>query len=118
MPISAKTPCRHAGCRALVDKPGHCDQHRKESFKAQKQSASDDYKERNRFYQRSAWKRVRLAHLQDEPLCRSCRKAGRLAEAKIVDHIIPITDGGDEYADVNLQSLCTSCHNTKTAGGW
>ncbi len=114
MPVRAKSPCRHAGCRVLLDNPGFCDQHRKEAFRAQKQVVTEDYKERNRFYQRKEWKAVRALQLQLEPLCRSCRGAGKLVAAVIVDHIVAIADGGAELDHENLQSLCKSCHNTKT----
>lgn len=117
MPVAAPRPCRHTGCRVLVSgRDGFCDQHRKDAFKQQKQSVSDDYKERNRFYQRAAWKRLRALHLQAEPLCRSCRKAGRLVEAVAVDHITPFKTVDDSLAldASNLQSLCHSCHSRKT----
>ena len=114
MAIAAKSPCRFAGCNVLVSIPGHCDKHRKETFKKQKQSVSYDYKERNRFYQRKPWKVVRSAHLNAEPLCRSCKVIGRLVAAAVVDHIVPISAGGADLDDSNLQSLCKSCHNTKT----
>lgn len=117
MPSAAPRPCRHTGCRVLVrGRDGFCDQHRRESFRVQKQAVNVDYKERNRFYQRAAWKRLRAAHLQSEPLCRKCRQAGRLTEASIVDHVVPFTSTQDPLAlDANnLQSLCTSCHSSKT----
>ena len=94
--------------------PGYCDKHRKEAFKLQKQTVSIDYKERNRFYQRKAWKTLRLSHLNSEPLCRACRTVGKLVAAAVVDHIIPITEGGADLDDANLQSLCKPCHNAKT----
>lgn len=114
MPRSAPMPCRHAGCAVLIDKPGFCDKHRREVFKAQKQTVTEDYKERNRFYQRKQWKAVRSLQLQLEPLCRHCRKQGRLIAASVVDHILPITDGGAELDLNNLQSLCSACHSSKT----
>jgi 5-methylcytosine-specific restriction protein A len=114
MPRSAPTPCRQGGCSALVDKPGFCDKHRREAFKIQKQTVTDDYKERNRFYQRVAWKSVRTLQLQLEPLCRECRKLGKLVAATVVDHIIPIANGGAELDLDNLQSLCRSHHEAKT----
>jgi len=114
MPRRAKSPCRHAGCAALLDNPGFCDKHRREIFKIQKQTVTEDYKERNRFYQRKEWKAVRLLQLQLEPLCRKCRTLGKLSPAAVVDHIIAIADGGNELEQNNLQSLCTSCHNEKT----
>ncbi|HEH4047605.1 TPA: HNH endonuclease, partial [Campylobacter jejuni] len=33
---------------------------------------------------------------------------------KIVDHIIPIKQGGKKLSEENLQSLCLACHNEKT----
>jgi len=32
----------------------------------------------------------------------------------MVDHIIPVKAGGDPFDSGNLQSMCQSCHNTKT----
>jgi 5-methylcytosine-specific restriction protein A len=38
-----------------------------------------------------------------------------IVPTKIIDHIKPILDGGDEWDRDNLQGLCESCHNRKTA---
>ncbi len=114
MPRKAPTPCRHGSCPVLLDKPGFCTKHRSEAFRIQKQTVDDDYKERNRFYQRVAWKNVRALQLQLEPLCRECRKLGKLVAASIVDHVIAIADGGSELDQGNLQSLCKSHHDSKT----
>ena len=35
--------------------------------------------------------------------------------ARVVDHITPIKDGGERFCWSNLQPLCISCHNRKTA---
>jgi len=35
--------------------------------------------------------------------------------AVVADHIKPIKDGGERFDWVNLQGLCISCHNRKTA---
>ncbi len=117
MPVRAKSPCRHAGCTRLVDKPGFCEAHRRQAFKAQKLLVTDDYKERNRFYQRKEWKSVRSLQLQLEPLCRECRKLGKLVAASVVDHILPITEGGAKLDLENLQSLCKPCHERKGRAG-
>lgn len=114
MPRRAKSPCRQQGCPVLLDQPGYCDKHRRESFKAQKQTVSKDYKDRNRFYQRKTWKNLRILQLQIEPLCRECRKIDKLIAATIVDHIIAIADGGAELDLNNLQSLCKPHHDAKT----
>ncbi len=117
MPVAAPRPCRHGGCRVLVTgRDGFCDAHRRETFRVQKQSVTIDYKERNRFYQRKVWKDVRNAHAADEPLCRECLKLGKVVAMDVVDHITPFTSINDPLAldDGNLQSLCKSCHDSKT----
>ena len=117
MPRSAKVPCRHGGCSDLLDRPGFCDEHRKQHNIKYHQNSST-HKERNRFYQRAKWKRVRNYQLLQFPFCKSCQSKEILTQATVVDHIIPIAEGGDEYDQNNLQSMCVSCHNAKTAGGW
>ncbi len=44
-----------------------------------------------------------------EPLCKMCGHP-----ADLVDHITPILDGGAVLDEENLQSLCRTCHTTKT----
>jgi 5-methylcytosine-specific restriction enzyme A len=33
----------------------------------------------------------------------------------VVDHVVPLKDGGARFDRANLQPLCVSCHNRKTA---
>jgi 5-methylcytosine-specific restriction protein A len=56
------------------------------------------------------WAKVSKYVRRNEPICRICKKA--LAE--MVDHIIPLKQGGDRLALSNLQPLCNKCHNRKT----
>lgn len=63
----------------------------------------------------SRWKRIRLEHLAEEPLCRKCKTKGYVTLANEVDHIKPLWDGGQEYDRDNLQSLCSACHILKTS---
>lgn len=114
MARSAKHPCRKFGCRTLLVKPGYCDQHKPVVVLVKKAALDPEYQERNRFYQRVAWKRIRKAQLDREPLCRGCKEKNKLEPASIVDHIKPIALGGDALSLDNLQSLCVSCHNRKT----
>lgn len=59
-----------------------------------------------------AWRRVRLAVLAREPLCRACSEAGRVTAAEEVDHI----DGNNRNnAAANLRPLCKPCHSRRTA---
>ncbi|MGR9087313.1 MAG: HNH endonuclease [Gammaproteobacteria bacterium] len=112
MPTAAQSPCRQPGCRVLVSRPGYCDQHRCDHNRAYNKSASRQADQK--FYKGRRWLAVRKLHLQQEPLCRHCRKNGRFIEATHVDHIVPRSAGGAEYDDSNLQSLCMPCHSAKT----
>ncbi len=114
---SARFPCRQAHCSALLVKSGFCDKHKKTEHKKteQKKALSDeDYKERNRFYQRKAWKDLRRQQLNDFPFCCECNRSGRLVAATVVDHAVPISAGGAPLDKDNLQSLCVTHHNAKT----
>jgi len=55
----------------------------------------------------------RLRRLQAEPLCRDCAAKGRIREATVPDHIVPLALGGDD-TDANTRSLCTPCHGART----
>jgi len=59
------------------------------------------------------WDKLSLWYRHKHPLCRLCLAAGRVTPATQVDHIKPKRLGGtDDLA--NLQSLCHSCHSSKT----
>jgi 5-methylcytosine-specific restriction protein A len=62
------------------------------------------------------WRKARDAWLMAYPLCAEHESKGVLVQANVVDHIVP--HGGDWklfWDRKNWQSLCTSCHNSKTA---
>jgi 5-methylcytosine-specific restriction protein A len=61
-----------------------------------------------------ALQRARAELFEREPLCRKCRERGRVAVAVIRDHIIPLGEGGTED-DSNIQPLCQTCSDAKTA---
>jgi 5-methylcytosine-specific restriction protein A len=62
------------------------------------------------------WRKVRLAYLQCNPLCEQCLKEGITTPALDVDHIVPLSKGGERLDFDNLQALCRRCHNKKTHG--
>ena len=62
----------------------------------------------------AAWRKLREAMLDAEPLCRHCAARGKVTPAHEVDHILPLRDGGTNDRD-NLQPLCGPCHDDKTA---
>ncbi len=63
-----------------------------------------------KFYNSAKWRKTSKAFLKNNPLCIVCSRP-----ATITDHIKEIKDGGDRYSWENLQSMCNSCHNKKTA---
>ena len=57
------------------------------------------------------WKLARRAALErDGWRCVKCGRSGMLQ----VDHIVPLSQGGDGYLLTGLQSLCRNCHWDKT----
>ena len=63
-----------------------------------------------------AWRKARLEHLAEHPLCVDCSAEGRTVEATIVDHEQP--HDGDEakfWDRDNWRSRCKPCHDRKTA---
>jgi 5-methylcytosine-specific restriction protein A len=62
------------------------------------------------------WRRYRLAFLASHPLCAECNRNARITEATEVDHIKPHGNDPQLFWDPdNHQSLCKSCHSSKTA---
>jgi 5-methylcytosine-specific restriction protein A len=61
-----------------------------------------------------ALQRQREQLFRVEPLCRQCAREGRTALATIRDHIQPLAEGGGDD-DANIQPLCRSCSDRKTA---
>lgn len=68
-----------------------------------------------KFYNSKAWRTIRALVLQRQPLCISCLKKNRYISATVCDHIEPINKGGLKLSVDNLQGLCASCHNAKSA---
>tara|TARA_R110001632_G_C11351968_1_gene418494 strand:- start:39 stop:356 length:318 start_codon:yes stop_codon:yes gene_type:complete len=68
----------------------------------------------NPIYHTTRWRKLRLQQLAIDPLCFECKKINRTNPANVVDHIDPVQKGGNPFDLDNLQSLCTSHHNSKT----
>ena len=76
----------------------------------------------NPWYNTRAWQALRAAVLRDNPLCVHCLEHGRTTAARIADHITPVSTGKTEeqrkalmWDITNVQGLCDSCHNIKSA---
>lgn len=67
------------------------------------------------WYYRKSWKVLRTNQLRKEPCCRACDNNHIITVATEVDHIIPHKGVVSRFFDeLNLQSLCKSCHSRKT----
>lgn len=73
--------------------------------------------ERQKIYQSTKWKELRLAKLMQQPLCELCLKEDKVVLAVDVHHITSFMSTTDHlkriylaYNPDNLMSLCKECH--------
>ena len=60
---------------------------------------------------RTRWRRLRVKMLDNAGWrCRQCGKAGLME----LDHVKPVSQGGQWWSEKNLQILCKNCHFLKT----
>ncbi|HDR9100695.1 HNH endonuclease [Burkholderia vietnamiensis] len=112
MTKKAPTPCRHVGCRALVDVPGYCERHQSEATGWASPRWSGSRHERG---YGSRWVKIRERIMKrDNGLCQQCLRARKVTRAEHVDHIVSKASGGTD-TDSNLEALCGPCHRAKTA---
>lgn len=69
------------------------------------------------------WRKARLVHLDENPLCVYCQRQGRVTAATVVDHKVPHRGDMNLFWDrANWQSLCGPCHSAvkqrEEAGGF
>jgi len=67
------------------------------------------------FYNSTTWRKLSRLHREQYPLCQVCQAAGRVAASQVIDHIVPIKDGGARLNEANLLALCKHCHDRKSA---
>jgi len=67
------------------------------------------------FYNSKAWRSLRNYKIQINPLCEICERKGLLEPGKEIDHIVAIKDDGPRLSLNNLQTLCKSCHASKSS---
>ena len=114
MARSAPSACSTPMCAGMATKGTLCDPCRSE-----KETTYRDSPERarlNKFYASPLWRRLSQRVRRETPLCVRCTTQGLTVVADIVDHILPVRTHWDKRFDkTNLQPLCHSCHNKKTA---
>jgi len=76
----------------------------------------NEYDERNdsrKVYRSRTWQRVRLQVLERDGYQCQIRLDTCTRKATAVDHIIPISRGGDGYEPTNLRACCKRCNSTR-----
>jgi 5-methylcytosine-specific restriction enzyme A len=113
MPYKPKHPCKVSFCKELVPSGEHyCSFHRKALSRSYEIHQRDHVVAR--LYHTKQWKALRVNHLRSNPFCVQCSSTRQLE----VDHIIEHAGNPDLFFDeTNLQTLCKSCHSTKTLKG-
>ena len=116
-PRRPRKPCAWPMCAGLVESPErYCDAHRAHAprysqTRGQRRPGAQDQDD---FHNSTRWRRFRAWYLGQHPLCGECERAGGVVEATIVDHIVPISEGGEELSEENCQAMCKGCHSKKT----
>jgi 5-methylcytosine-specific restriction enzyme A len=118
MPSRAKSICKKIGCNTLIDRPGYCPVHaifEKEDTR-NRFDVIDSKKtsEQKKFYSSSLWTSVSRRHRVNEPLCRRCRRAGKIVAGALVHHNPPLDElikkGLSPFDENYLETLCLPCH--------
>jgi len=113
-PVANPKECGRGGCHRIVPhNVRYCEEHTKQKNRTDHQIYKSA--ETRAFYKTSTWKHTRADVLHYEPYCRHCALVGVNTLAVEVDHIKPISQGGDKWDRDNLQPLCQQCHARKTA---
>lgn len=108
MPLKSNKQCAKAACWKIIDGSlSYCPKHKPKPFK-------NILRNNTKIYNTRRWRKLSKKQLADEPLCRSCKKKGKVMLATHSDHIISISEGGEPFEQSNLQSLCIKCHTRKT----
>ncbi|MGA2466426.1 MAG: HNH endonuclease [Thermodesulfobacteriota bacterium] len=116
MPWVFKVCKEHSCNNRFTDlKESYCLEHRR--VRQQRYDRTERDPEIVKFYNSRAWKAARTMQFNLHPLCQLCLKVNIIREATTVDHIVPIDMGGEKLDQMNLQSVCASCHASKHAWG-
>lgn len=109
------TKCLELGCpNPRAHRSSFCDEHNVMKGKYKRPIPTNRYTH-DGLYNSPFWYTTRKAHLSTHPLCACCMTAGIVTQGKHVDHLFPWTQIGEHafYRNV-FQTLCHSCHSTKT----
>jgi len=110
MPTLNSHCCPVPGCPNITT-GGKCPQHLKAARKEYDSHRPAGWKRFN-----ANWRRLREMVLARDPVCKNpFQIPNHLEFSTVADHIVPVAKGGAECDLDNLQGLCKSCHDRKTA---
>ena len=109
MPHTMTRACAEIGCPTLTQGV-RCGEHeRKRPAQRRRRRAKQHRPSSNARGYDSAWKRIRLRVLREQPVCEYCGAA----PATQVDHVVSMRRGGTNDR-ANLRAGCARCHAKKT----
>ena len=86
------------------------------------QGRGEQTKEHYPQYHTRRWRAIREQQKERQPYCEECLKQGKYVDMVVCDHKITVKEmeaKGFDFWEAsepnNLQSLCTPCHNRKSA---
>src|SRR5262245_34375067 len=117
MPSAPAKPCPVPACPERIP----CPQHSAERARVHERDRTQAEPWR-KWYHLARWRHpvygLRTRALARDPICRECRADGRVVASTEVDHVTPHHGDPRLFWNLeNLQGLCTTCHNRKTASG-
>ena len=66
-----------------------------------------------KLYRSKRWTAVRKGYIMKHPICERCKAIGLTTQGHVLDHVIPISQGGAVWTKENWMTLCHECHNWK-----
>ena len=115
--VPSSTVCSTLGCKNTKARfSSLCVEHGgRDTFNHKKYNDTKHRKEAVSKYNSSQWRSFRQIQLSKHPLCAGCQADGIITPALHVDHIFPWRQIGIQAFTHNIyQSLCLSCHTSKT----
>lgn len=71
-----------------------------------------------RFYASDEWRSLRLAYIQQHPLCEDCLEQGTFTPSEHVHHVIDRKKAPELALEwTNLRGLCVPCHSRHATFG-
>lgn len=107
--MRASRVCSYPGCIGLVNGRGSLCKEHERLARQQRDGRAQRPNSTQRGYD-AAWRRVRGTFIARHPYCVACGKP-----TEHVDHIIPISQGGERLKWSNLRPFCQFHHNQHTA---